>query len=388
MKSFRHYIKEQALLLEDRINKIKEIFKGKLNTSHDSLAKHKDSDTIVDHFSTHADPTSNKAHTQWIVSKYKKGDFRQEDHSRIKKALAAFEMHKAKLVKKDINQYKSLSDVEDAVEPHLASPAPVSKKEEKRQIKSTGADLIHDDKELGVTVHHLKTEDAACHYGAGTRWCTAARENNAFDEYNKKGPIHLIQHKGRKYQFHNASGQFMDEKDKKVEFKNMHPDIEKSLSKSDNTEIQKSLITGKSSHVQPHHIDNILELKGKEHASIKMIALEHPTAVQTHHIDKAMKDENLKIARKALEHPTAVQPHHIDKALEDSRDIVRGTAIWHSTAVQPHHIDKALEDNNIFVKIRALRNPATRARHVAKALKSPHGSIRYEANLRKGKVPD
>ena len=91
MLTFRQFLYEQFLILEDRLNKIKDIFKNKIDTSHDTLAQHKDSDAIVDHFATHADPTQNKAHTQWIVNLYRQGQFRQEDHPRIREALSTFD---------------------------------------------------------------------------------------------------------------------------------------------------------------------------------------------------------------------------------------------------------------------------------------------------------
>jgi len=45
----------------------------------------------------------------------------------------SFETHKGKLENKDINQYKSLSDVEDAVEPHLGT---TTNRQEKKAIKN------------------------------------------------------------------------------------------------------------------------------------------------------------------------------------------------------------------------------------------------------------
>jgi hypothetical protein len=199
--------------------------KDKLNTDHDSLATHKDSDSIVDHFANNADPSSNKQHTQWIVNQYRKKSIRQEDHPRINDALSHFDKHKAKLDKKDLNQYKSLSDLEDAVEPHIGTIG--SKKEEKRQIKSEGSDLIHSHKDL--TVHHLKTKEAACHYGADTKWCTSGNHKNRFNHYNKKGKIYVIHtHDGRKYQLHHEEGQLKDEKDNRVDpkdFSKKYPEI-------------------------------------------------------------------------------------------------------------------------------------------------------------------
>lgn len=206
---FKHFFFE-GFLLENRLDFIKSK-NPTIDSSHDSLAQHRDAGAIVDHFAEKADPSSDKKYTQWIINQYKRKHIRQEDHPRVKEALSNFEKHKGKLESKDINGYSHISYLENALTPHLGSAG--SKKEEKRLIKHEGADLIHDGPNL--TVHHLKTEKAACLYGANTKWCTAARNGNMFDEYNRQGPIYAIQnkHTGEKHQFHFETDQFMDAKD-------------------------------------------------------------------------------------------------------------------------------------------------------------------------------
>lgn len=212
MLKFRSFL---AMLNEDRIDFLKQKYADpkSIDSSHDTLAQHREPHAIIDHFATHADPTKNKQFTQWAVQRYHEGKFRQEDAPRIHTALSNFQTHQKKLPHKDINQYKSLSDVEKAVEPHLGT---LSGKQEKKLVKSEGADLVHENEH--ATVHRLKTKEAACAYGAGTKWCTAAHNNNMFDHYHKEGPLYVVQGKndGRKFQFHAPSNQFMDEHDDPV----------------------------------------------------------------------------------------------------------------------------------------------------------------------------
>jgi hypothetical protein len=64
-------------------------------------------------------------------------------------------------------------------------------------------------------------EAAACYYGQGTKWCTAAKNHNMFDTYNKQGSMYIVMprqpaHGGEKYQFHFPSAQFMNEQDRPV----------------------------------------------------------------------------------------------------------------------------------------------------------------------------
>jgi hypothetical protein len=224
-------------VMENRVEFLKKN-NASLDTSHDPHGAHKEAGDIIDHFATHADPTKNKAHTQWIVGQYKKGQVRQEDAGRIHGALSNFEKYKGKLANKDINSYKKVSDVEDATAPHEGSHA--SKKAEVRAIKHEGADLKYEDEH--VQIHHIKTEEAAKHYGKGTKWCTAADNNNMFSHYHQDGPIHVITHKTekdsegrpRKFQFHAASNQFMDEKDNEIshdDFKKIKPSFHAAIDK-------------------------------------------------------------------------------------------------------------------------------------------------------------
>lgn len=314
MLGFKQFIILEQELLENRIETLKtKVFKDGFDTSHDTQAQHKDTSDIVDHFANNADPTSKKIHTQWILNQYKNGNIRQEDHPRIKEALSNFETHKGKLEKKDINQYKSLSKVEAAVEPHLGSTT--SKRQEKKAIKSEGADLVHNDEKRGVTVHHIKTEQAACSYGAGTKWCTAGRENNMFNHYNKDGPMFVIQHGGRKYQFHNASNQFMDEKDNGVKFKELHPDIQKSLAKSEHPEIQTANLLHKNPHFKIND-ENVNNLVNNENSSVRREVARHPE-----HAGKLVNDENSSV-RKAV----ASHPEHAGKLANDEHPFVRREA--------------------------------------------------------------
>ena len=205
---------ESILLLEDRIQFLKDN-NPQIDTSHDTFAQHKDAGDIIDHFAAH-DPSRSKQYTQWMVGQYKKKNFRQEDLGRVQTALSNFDRYKGKLAQKDVNQYAHLSDLENAVEPHLGTAA--SKKEEIRQVKEEGAELVHS--ENGLTVHKLKTHDAACRYGANTKWCTAsAHSSHMFDTYSKQGPLYVIQRNGVKHQLHFESNQYMDAEDKPINLK-------------------------------------------------------------------------------------------------------------------------------------------------------------------------
>jgi hypothetical protein len=158
------------------------------------------------------DPTNGKM-LQWLVNQYAAGIFKLEDAPRVSTALTDFVKKKRSLEKKDINQYKQLSDLEDAVEDQ---PEVSSKKQQKQEIKTQGADTVFESDAYSIV--KLKTMAAACAYGKGTRWCTAGVKDNMFDHYNKRGPLYVIldHANNRKYQLQLKTGQFMDEKDSPV----------------------------------------------------------------------------------------------------------------------------------------------------------------------------
>jgi hypothetical protein len=355
MLSFKQFIILEQELLENRIETLKtKVFNDGFDTSHDREAQHTNTSDIVNHFANKADPTKKKTHTQWILNQYKKGNIRQGDHSRIKEALSNFETHKGKLEKKDINQYKSLSHIEKAVEPHLGT---TSKRQEKKAIKSEGADLVHNDKERGVTVHHIKTEQASCSYGAGTKWCTTGKEDNRFKDHNEDGPMFVIHHGGRKYQFHNASNQFKDEKNDDVKFKDLHPDIQKSLAKSKHSEIQAANVLHNNPHFKVND-ENVNSLVKHEHASVRKAVAKDPK-----YAGKLVGDEDPDV-REAV---AGSSSKHAGELVGDKDAHVRAAVAKH-----PKHAGKLDKDEHMFV----LSNVAQHPEHAGKLVDHKYIRVR------------
>lgn len=215
---------ENFLLLENkkRLDFLKDKHKDGFDTSHDTLAKHQESDKIVDHFAKKADPSSTKEHTQWLLDQYKKQHIRQEDAPQIKRDLKDFEKTKPHLEKKDLNQYKHISDVRDAV----ASKLQVAKKQEhekKKAAENKKEDLKELYNEDGITGYKIPNRESSIrNYGASgekakTNWCTAANSSqNMFNHY-KGGKYTMHFPNGHVLQFHHQSRQIMDERDRPVQ---------------------------------------------------------------------------------------------------------------------------------------------------------------------------
>jgi len=165
------------------------------------------------------DPTKNKQYSQWLARMYSKNIIPLEDiQSKMFDALSKF--HTLKLRKKikpehaDLNQMKQPVDL-------LTAMADYEDVEDTNQEVDKGQSAeIYADSSIRVIVP--KDEASACYYGRGTRWCTAAKNNNMFKQYHKSGDMYIVlpknpKHTGEKYQLHLHTKQFMDEEDRPID---------------------------------------------------------------------------------------------------------------------------------------------------------------------------
>ena len=209
------------ILIENRIDFVKTNLGPKITFDHDTTGKIKEPNALIDHIAAKVDPTASKAHTQWVGTQYAKGNIRQEDFPRVKKALKGFEMVKKNLVNKDINAFKTVSDLED----HVAVQKPRTESDIKAKSTSaaevsTGLDKQYESEHgTGFKIPNMKTSISM--YGdsgklAKTNWCTAANsDTNAFNSY-KGGKYTFHTPENNVLQIHHQSGQIMDVKNHHV----------------------------------------------------------------------------------------------------------------------------------------------------------------------------
>ena len=174
-------------------------------------------DTILEQLES-GDPTAHKEYTQWIAKMYILGDTPLEDiGSTLKEYLYKFAVLKRKKLiappANDINRYSSFTMFMDAMDKYELPEDEVVDKGE--------ATEVYEDATVRVVVP--EDQAAACHYGRGTRWCTAATKGtNYYNQYSRQGPLYILlpkspTHPGERYQLHFPSGQFMDEGDDPVD---------------------------------------------------------------------------------------------------------------------------------------------------------------------------
>ena len=163
------------------------------------------------------DPTKNKKYSQAIAKMYANGLIKWEDiGSTLRDMLTKFTtLGLKKMLKPEHSDFNRFKDVKSFYDVVRSYPDP----EEEEVTKKGSAKEIYKD----ANVRIIKPEDinAACYYGQGTAWCTAAKNNNMFDRYNSDGPMYILlptnaKKEGEKYQIHPDSGQYMDSGDSPV----------------------------------------------------------------------------------------------------------------------------------------------------------------------------
>jgi hypothetical protein len=178
----------------------------------DLVPKQRELNKVVQKLSAPADK-----YLVWIARMYAVQQFKMEDVPRIRGEVIKFEKVKGQLEKKDLNGYKTLNDLYDALD---AIPLDgEEKKKEEEPEKEEGVEWIIRSPKYKVLI--AKTEEASCKYGAGTRWCTAATgSSNYFKHYATQDDLYIIMAdidgKHRKFQFHFKTKSFMDERDQRA----------------------------------------------------------------------------------------------------------------------------------------------------------------------------
>ena len=187
------------------------------------------------------DPTQNNQYVRWLIREYSRGSFKVEDSQRVQNVLKQFISVQKRLDKKDLNQYK-FHDLEDTMDKIFF---PDIDQSDDNEDFPDGTKVLYNGP-LGWLVIP-ETEEASCELGKGTKWCTAADENNMFNDYSDDGPLYIWrdnQEGGAKYQFHFETRSFMDAKDRDLSteklnyFRTEHP-VLKNLFKMKEAEIAK-----------------------------------------------------------------------------------------------------------------------------------------------------
>lgn len=412
MIRFKHFVNEEVLL-ENRIEFLKQQ-NPSIDTSHDTLAKHKDAGDIIDHFAKKADPTPTKAHTQWIVNQYKKQSIRQEDAPHIKSTLNDFETVKNRLEKKDINQYKDIGELRDAVATQKTHAVKAVKAKKVTAEKKT-ADLEKMYDEDGVTGYKIPNKESSIrNYGpAGvvkpTHWCTAANSgNNMFNQY-KGGKYTMHFPNDEVLQFHHQSNQIMDKHDRPVQegdprFAPYEHHISKFIHQTKAVENDSKI--DRFHHFEPHEIDDVIA----DHKKALSNNNNDPGSIRYHESTRKLSDVVTKaklsehqfnaIHELPLGKDYAGRPEGASLKLSNNKKLTHEQVgkLLHSPDenVREHHEEQlvrnpAVKDDHIDTLLRSPRlsnnvkrhladNPNLRPHHIDKLIKDPEAHEKLANN--------
>ena len=176
MESWKRFLNED-LLAEGRLEDAKE--------------KYPDDAEYIDQLSK-IDPSGNNKYLMWMA---KQLDYHTRGMSNVGKEtlveiltelIQSFHKNIQRLKQKDINQYKSLDDVEAAIE--KLGPSSKQKREKSKEVAQEGSSIVYEsDKYLVV---RPDTEEASCYYGRNTKWCISATASaNYFEDYMSRGKV-------------------------------------------------------------------------------------------------------------------------------------------------------------------------------------------------------
>lgn len=170
---------EEQLLSEGRLDDVKKKF------------PELDKRGIIDNLSA-KDPSGNNAYLRWMakhLSDYysltsQEPDSRDEYQEKIENLTQKFHKNKQRLKKKDLYQFKTPEELEDAVEKLGATGK--DKRQKEKESAMEGSEIVYDNGDFFAVRPY--TADASCYYGRATRWCISATQSqNYFDQYSSDG---------------------------------------------------------------------------------------------------------------------------------------------------------------------------------------------------------
>jgi hypothetical protein len=163
-------------LFEGKVEDFKNIFKDKYTTPEQI-------DAII-RVSSEVEPKHK--YLIWLAKSLTKPVFNNEiafaeELSEVQELLMKFKTIGSNLPIKDISQYKSISELAEAIKTY--------ENRQRRTIKKVdGADIIYDDDDY--TIVHPKEYFASCFYGKGSKWCTASEDTDSnWYSYNKEAKL-------------------------------------------------------------------------------------------------------------------------------------------------------------------------------------------------------
>ena len=184
---------------------------------------------------------------KWILNLYNKGAISEDDFSEITPLLNQFTTYRNRVQNKDLNSYKSISDLESILAQVVDDDSMLTDRQKLRFLKNVKSgriktdaendyEKVYEDSDWIVCVPH--THEASMKLGKGTEWCTAHENPDWYNRYTSEDGeefnlyIMKNKHTGERYQYcdnpyRGYDYQFMDEEDHDVDVDEFMSDLHK-----------------------------------------------------------------------------------------------------------------------------------------------------------------
>lgn len=129
------------------------------------------------------DPSKTKKYVGWMAARYAE---KQERPEHLIDAIKVFDkyVNKNLIQNKDINSYKTVEQLDDAMD-EIGDTQ--TKSQKVKEIKSKGAEKVIDNDKCYV--YHITTHEAAMLYGKGTKWCITMPNGYYWQQYTERNYV-------------------------------------------------------------------------------------------------------------------------------------------------------------------------------------------------------
>lgn len=172
---------------------------------------------------------------KWILRLFKKGEISEELFDDIPTLLRQFKTYNNRFKNKDINAYKTVSDLATAIDEVVDDDTMLTDRQRLRFLKNVKAgritlpaednyDTLYNSSQF--IMWSPNTHEASMKLGKGTRWCTAHENPDWYNRYTRDDSrLYIIKDKetGRRYQFCDGTGDLLDDQDREFDWFEVFP---------------------------------------------------------------------------------------------------------------------------------------------------------------------
>jgi predicted nuclease with TOPRIM domain len=200
----------------------------------------------------------------WVGKNFESINFNSNFQDLVLK-LKEFEKISSNLPKTDINSYKNLTEVYQALNDYANRP--------RREYKKVdGGNVVYDDDRFFIV--NPQTHQASCYYGKGTKWCTAADSNHQFNHYNQDGKLFYILDKSLPTNDPLYKVALLKKFDGDMTFYNATDDTIKPTTWIDNGEKLKEILSAIDNYLESEYEDQLKIFRDKDAAKKEKERLE------------------------------------------------------------------------------------------------------------------